>query len=79
MDFATQPPESIVTNLQFALLLRDGFANSDELLGDVVVTGATEAARRKDTSGIFLFFDLAPGPQALTVTSGRGNAGVSPF
>ena len=79
MGFATRPPESIVTNLQFALLLRDGFANSDELLGDVVVTGATEAGRRKDTSGIFLFFDLAPGPQALTVASGRGTPYYRPL
>jgi hypothetical protein len=72
MDFATLPPESRVTNLQFALLLRDGFADSEDLLGEVMVKGATEVGRRKDSSGIFLFFDLAPGPQALTVTSGRG-------
>jgi hypothetical protein len=69
MPFATLKGESIQTNLQLALLLRDGFARSGDLLGDVVVEGTTEKGRRQDQTGIFVFFNLKPGPQALSVAS----------
>lgn len=71
MPFPTLQAESIqVVSLQFALLLRDGFADSDQLLGDVTVTAGTIAGKQKDSSGAFLFFDLKPGPQSFAISSG---------
>jgi hypothetical protein len=70
MPFPTVLGESLVVTLQFALLLRDGFTGSDQLLGDVKVKSGTFAGRQKDSSGAFLFFDLPPGPQSFLVSSG---------
>ena len=71
MPFAlNQPPEAVTgVTLQFALLLRDGFADADELVGDVEVMGGTIKGQRKDSSGTFLFYDLKPGAQSLSVSS----------
>jgi hypothetical protein len=69
MPFPVHQPESIQVTLQFALLLRDGFASSDQLLGDVQVSCGAIDGRRKDASGAFLFFDLAPGACRFNVTS----------
>jgi hypothetical protein len=71
MPFAIkQPPESVTNvTLQFALLLRDGFADSDELVGEVVVAGGSMRGVRKGVSGSFLFFGLKPGAQSLLVSS----------
>jgi hypothetical protein len=70
--FAILEGESIFqAKLQFALLLRDGFADSDQLLGDVVVTGGTIRGQQKDSSGTFLFYGLNPGSQSLSVSSGQ--------
>jgi hypothetical protein len=71
MPFAIHEPPEAVKNvtLQFALLLRDGFADSDELLGVVAVTGGNISGQRKDSTGMFLFYDLKPGVQQLTVSS----------
>jgi hypothetical protein len=69
MPFSTHAAESIVTNLQFALLLRDGLTQSDELLGDVTVKGGAIGGLRRESSGAFVFFALKPGPQVLSVRS----------
>ncbi len=71
MPFAIkQPPEERLNlNVQFAILLRDGFANSDELLGKVEVNAGTVKARRKGLSGLFWFQDVKPGNQSLSVSS----------
>ncbi len=72
MAFSILDGESLLqAKLQFALLLRDGFADSDDLLGDVVVTGGTVRGRQKESSGTFLFYDLKPGAQSLSVSSGQ--------
>ena len=57
--------------LQFALLMRDGFVDSDQLQGVVSVTSGIIAGQQKDSSGTFLFYALKPGPQALAVSSGQ--------
>lgn len=57
-------------NLQFALLLRDGFADSDQLLGGVSVKSGAIAGQQQGSSGAFLFYSLKPGPQNLMVSSG---------
>jgi hypothetical protein len=69
MPFAITTPE-LITNfqLQFALMLRDGFADSDDLVGTVTVFG-TVAGRQKDSSGSFLFDGLKDGDQELAVSS----------
>src|SRR5205809_1577898 len=65
-----QPPEERLNlNVQFAILLRDGFADSDELLGKIEVKAAINSARRKAKTGLFWFHDVTPGNQALAVTS----------
>jgi hypothetical protein len=71
MPFAIHEPPEAVKNvtLQFALLLRDGFADSDELLGVVTVTGGNISGQRKDSTGTFLFYDLKPGAQQVAVSS----------
>jgi len=71
MPFAIHEPLEPITNvtLQFALLLRDGFADSDELLGTVVVTGTNATGQQKGSTGAFLFHDLKPGAQQLAVSS----------
>ena len=61
MSFAIGPPEKILVTLQLALLLRDGFAGSDDLLGDVAVSCGAIEGQRKNSSGVFLFFNLKPG------------------
>lgn len=70
MPFPITTGEWIRDSLQFALLLRDGFADSDELLGDVSVTCGPIAGQQKGSSGAFLFYALQPGPQNFAVTSG---------
>jgi hypothetical protein len=69
MPFDITMPE-LITNfkLQFALTLRDAFADSDDLVGKVAVLG-TVAGRRKDFSGAFLFDGLRAGAQDLAVSS----------
>jgi hypothetical protein len=69
MSFPTIPLESDVTQLSFALLLRDGLTLGDELLGDVMVTAASRVGARKGSSGEFLFFGLGAGPLTLSVRS----------
>jgi hypothetical protein len=70
MPFPILKGEDIQDSLQFALLLRDGFADTDELLGDVTVTSGSIAGQQQGDSGTFLFYSLKPGPQALKVNSG---------
>ena len=71
MPFAiTQPEARLNFSVQFAVLLRDGFADSDELLGKVEVQSANVVAYRKGTSGLFWFQNVTPGPnQSLSVNS----------
>ena len=59
MPFATLQGESLEITLQFALLLRDGFADSDQLLGDVTVAAGAIDGQQKDSSGAFLFYNFA--------------------
>jgi hypothetical protein len=70
MSFPTLVGESVEIALQFALLLRDGFADSDELQGDVVVTAGAIQGKQKYATGAFLFYHLKPGMQSLSVSSG---------
>src|SRR3989442_7569274 len=70
MPFPTLVSESTEVDLQFALLLRDGFADSDELVGDVTVSGGTIQGQQKDSTGAFLFYNLKLGAQSLSVRSG---------
>lgn len=69
MSFAILPLERRVTNLVFALRLRDGLTLQDQLLGDVSVTAGPRAGWRKDASGTFLFLDLPNGPFTFQVRS----------
>jgi hypothetical protein len=69
MSFPTLHGESLEITLQFALLLRDGFAGSDQLVGNVTVASGTIDGQQKDSSGAFLFYNLKPGPQSLEVSS----------
>lgn len=69
MAFPTLQGESIEVTLQFALLLRDGFADSDRLLGNVTVASGAIDGARKDSSGAFLFYGLKAGLQSLAVSS----------
>lgn len=68
MPFPTLEAEERTTQLQFALVLRDGFSDSDSLLGDVSVTCANIAGQRKGDSSAFLFYALPPGAQVLNVS-----------
>lgn len=70
MPFPTLVGESVEIALQFALLLRDGFADSDELQGDVVVSAGAIQGNQKYPTGAFLFYHLKPGMQSLSVRSG---------
>lgn len=56
--------------MQFALILRDGFADSDQMLGDLTVKSGTIEGQQKDSSGSFLFYNLKPGAELFTVSSG---------
>jgi hypothetical protein len=69
MSFPVQQAESIEVTLQFALLLRDGFANSDQLQGNVSVNSGLVEGQQKDSSGTFLFFNLKSGAQTINVSS----------
>lgn len=69
MAFPTLQPEIVDVNLQFALQLRDGYADSDQLLGNVTVASGPVEGEQKDASGTFLFYDLKAGAQDLTVKS----------
>lgn len=65
-----QPPESRLNlNLQFAILLRDGYADSDDLLGQVEVRASNVVAYRKGTTGLFWFQSVTAGVQDLLVQS----------
>lgn len=70
MSFPVLASESVEVTLQFALMLRDGFANSDQLLGEVTVTSGVIEGEQKDGTGNFLFYDLKPGAQTMNVTCG---------
>lgn len=71
MPFATSYREAYQVQLAFALLLRDRYAESDELLGDVMVKSNDAPAMRKTgTSGCFVFLNLNPGAHTLKVTTG---------
>jgi len=70
MSFPSFQVDSTVVKLQFALLLRDGFANSDQLQGDVTAVSGTIAGEQKDSSGTFLFYDLKSVAQTIAVSSG---------
>jgi hypothetical protein len=70
MPFPILKGEDLKDSLQFALLLRDGFADTDQLLGDVTVTSGNVNGRQKGSSGAFLFYSLKPGLQSLKVSSG---------
>ena len=71
MAFAIKAPPETVTHskLLFALVLRDGFADSDELLGEITVAGGGVKGKQKDSSGAFLFYKLQPGAQDISVDS----------
>src|SRR5262245_48017106 len=70
MPFPITQGEWLADSLQFALLLRDGFADSDQLLGDVSVNSGAIAGQQKGSSGAFLFYSLNPGLQSFAVSSG---------
>jgi hypothetical protein len=71
MAFAikTAPDEVINFTLQFALQMRDAFADSDDLLGEVTAKAGSVEGERKNSSGAFLFYDLKPGDQELLIES----------
>ncbi|WP_353064454.1 hypothetical protein RBB77_01660 [Tunturibacter psychrotolerans] len=71
MPFPTVQGESIEVTLQFAMLLRDGVTNSNQLVGDVTVSSGSILGKQKDSTGAFLFLapDLKPGPQSFVVKS----------
>ncbi len=69
MVFPTLQPEIVEVTLQFALQLRDGYADSDQLLGKVTVASGPALGEQKDASGTFLFYGLNAGAQSLTVKS----------
>jgi hypothetical protein len=64
--------------LSFALLLRDGFADSDQLLGEVSVSADGIAGQRKGMSGAFLFFGLSAGQHTFAIGSGPGTPYYTP-
>ncbi|MGB8843089.1 MAG: hypothetical protein WCC64_18695 [Aliidongia sp.] len=67
MTFPIGPLEASVTDLSFALLLRDRLTFADALAGNVGVTEGSRIGQRKGTTGTFLFFDLNKGPISLSV------------
>jgi hypothetical protein len=69
MSLATGPLEQSVTQLSFALLLRDGLTFENALAGDVTVTASASSGLRKDSSGVFVFFGLAAGAYVFAVSS----------
>lgn len=69
MPFPITQPEVIDVALQFALQLRDGYADSDQLLSSVTAASGTVNGEQKDSSGTFLFYDLQPGAQNINVSS----------
>ena len=69
MPFPITQPEVIDVTLQFALQLRDGYADSDQLLGRVTAASGGVNGEQKDSSGTFLFYDLQPGAQNISVSS----------
>ena len=72
MPFETSYRESCTVQLAFALLLRDRYARTDELVGDVAVkAGSVEAIRKPGSPGSFLFLSLAPGAYTLSVACGK--------
>lgn len=70
MPFPILKGDTIRQDLQFALLLRDAFADSDQLLGQVTAKSGIVSGQQKDSSGVFLFYTLKPGAQSIQVTSG---------
>lgn len=70
MSFPTLAGESIDVTLQFALLLRDGFADSDQLLGTVSVTAGSIQGQPNRDGNAFLFYNLKTGPQSFSISSG---------
>jgi hypothetical protein len=70
MPFPTLQAEARQVQLQFALQLRDGFADSDQLVGDITVASGTIEGQQRDSSGSFLFYKLKPGAQSFMVSSG---------
>src|SRR6266568_5141333 len=73
MPFAitTEPDEVTNFTLRFALQLRDAFADSNDLLGDITVKANSLEGKRKDLSGAFLFCDLTDGDHELSVESSQ--------
>ena len=69
MSFPIGPPESSVTKLSLALLLRDRLTFADALVGDIGVTAGSRIGERKGLSGTFLFFGLGPGSLDFSVRS----------
>jgi hypothetical protein len=69
MAFPTTILEHTDVNLQFALVLRDRYAGSQELLGQVSVTAAGVEGAQKGNTGTFLFFNLKPGARVFAVAS----------
>lgn len=67
MQRLSSSAESRKIVLSFALLLRDGFADSDQLLGDVSVSADGVAGQRKGMSGVFLFFGLSAGQHTFAI------------
>lgn len=72
MPFETSYRESRTVQLAFALLLRDQYSRTEELVGDVAVkAGNVEAVRKPGSSGSFVFLSLTPGPYTLDVACGK--------
>jgi len=71
MPFPILAGETLEDTLQFAVQLRDGIADSDQLLGTVTVVSGDIAGQQKGASGTFLFYNLKPGPQTLAAASGE--------
>jgi hypothetical protein len=71
MPFAIKQPleEKQNLNVQFAVLLRDSFADAEELLGELDVKVGTLRARRKESSGLFWFQNVTAGNHVLSVSS----------
>src|SRR5215469_6431103 len=69
MPFPITQPELVDVTLQFALQLRDGYADSDQLLGAVTAASGSVTGEQKDSSGTFLFYDLQGGAQNINVSS----------
>jgi len=79
MAFPITQPEIMQQSLQFALLLRDAFADSAQLLGGVGVSCQGVQGQRKDSSGTFLFNGLTPGALVFAVSSDPGTPYYQPL